>query len=150
MILSQFGSNWFLTSGINRKGRCGLRCGKNMPHDDTFQPLPPTGTQLYGYTDNAKDVVFYPKIYYRGCRVTPRHWQFESAEPILNCFLQPEDIGADLLGGKPVPDYANQFSAFLRLVQEDGWNWDMRDGGTKYIHVDDLEKIEGSPPEGAF
>jgi hypothetical protein len=31
-----------------------------------------------------------------------------------------------------------------------GWKWDWRDGGEKYFHVDDLEKIEGPPPEGPF
>lgn len=37
-----------------------------------------------------------------------------------------------------------------QLVQEFGWRDGGRDGLGGFIHVDDLEKIEGPPPDGAF
>lgn len=42
---------------------------------------------------------------------------------------------------------------YIRLVEEkrrEGWQWDIREGGFKYFHVDDIEKIEGPAPEGTF
>jgi hypothetical protein len=48
---------------------------------------------------------------------------------------------------------SRQGQASLRLRQqlvEDGWTDEGGDGLVRYVHVDDLEKIEGPPPEGAF
>ena len=43
-------------------------------------------------------------------------------------------------------EYARHVEAF----KAEGWAWDIREGGDTYIHIDDLEKIEGPPPAGAF
>jgi hypothetical protein len=121
-----------------------------MSNEGGFGPPPGAGQYLVRQVQSTEGIQIFPQLSYRGCRVSPEYWNPETSEPVLRCFLQPEEIGPELLGGAPVPDYVNQFPQFLRLVQEDGWKWDMRDGGTKYIHVDDLEKIEGPPPEGPF
>lgn len=38
----------------------------------------------------------------------------------------------------------------VERLRADGWGVDIMEGAFKYIHVDELEKIEGPPPDGAF
>jgi len=151
MILCQWDGNWFLSTGINReKGICWLRCGAKMPHNETFQPLPPVGAQLYGHTDNPEDVVVYPEIYYRGCRVWPQAWFTESAEPILKCHATPDNF--DDLDSEYFREIARRINAQFpsEVMMADGWYQIERGVFEKLIHVDNLEKIEGPPPEGPF
>lgn len=153
MILARWNGEWAIAQRL-RDGASG--CSLSV-RNAVGPKLQSCGFEPYNYKTfwhkyfpSVEEIVFYPEIYYRGCRVSPQYWQRESAEPILNCFLQPEDIGVDLLGGAAIPDYVREYPEFHRLVRADGWAWDAMDGGTRYIHVDDLEKIEGPPPEGPF
>lgn len=153
MILCQYNDKWFLSTGINQeKGICWLRCGPKMPHDETFQPLPPAGMGgvLYGYTDHPEEVIFYPEIYYAGMKVWPQAWDWERSEPILRCLAMPnslEDLDSDYFRKIAKEIGATYPSEILRA---DGWEQIGRGEYIKYIHVDDLEKIEGPPPEGPF
>lgn len=55
--------------------------------------------------------------------------------------METHDLGAR-------DEYENErMVADMRIL---GWDWDLREGGHKYIHVDELEKIEGPVPEGPF
>lgn len=96
------------------------------------------------YIDSIADITFFPEIRYRGFRVYPQGWHYESSEPLLKCYMDHSEISA---GGWDATK-----ERMCALI-EDGWQWDQREGGIKYVHVDDLEKIEGPPPApggGAF
>jgi hypothetical protein len=88
---------------------------------------------------------FFPEIRYRGCKVYPVWWHRESSEPLLAVHLPPRDL-----------DFSNFFvrppklDDLQRAMEADGWQGDGREGWHKYVHVDELEKIEGPPPEGPF
>ncbi len=91
-------------------------------------------------------IIFYPEIYYRlgdeRYRVYPwNRWCRDSTEPVLRCLI---DHGLISEGGMAETERR------IKTLINDGWQWDQRVGGIKYVHVDDLEKIEGPPPEGAF
>ncbi|MDP1660390.1 MAG: hypothetical protein Q8L55_00610 [Phycisphaerales bacterium] len=62
-------------------------------------------------------------------------------------FMEPEDLNLSCYFLKP-PAFKGE--EIMRAMRADGWGWDQREGGWKYFHVDELEKIEGPPPEGAF
>jgi hypothetical protein len=142
MILCEWNGNWYICTGIDRtKGGCWLRCGPKMPHPHNFKPLPPVGAVLYGNTPEVDSVVFYPSLYSNGWRVEPIAWDRDSSEPILRCFLD-----AGQLGRMSEQEYRET----VRVLREDGWHWDQRDGGEKYIHVNELERIKGPPPDGEF
>ena len=68
-------------------------------------------------------------------------WHPESSEPLLFCRIDDGKVGGQSEA---------EFMQRVRELQADGWTWEFREGCEKYVHVDDLEKIEGPPPEGAF
>ena len=151
MILCQWHGDWFLSTGINwGRRRCWLRCGAKMPHNETFQPLPPVGMQLYGFADNPDSVIFYPELYYRGCRIWPQWWDSERQDPILRCIALPsnlEDLDSDYL--REITRRINARYAGDVLIA-DGWEQIGRGEYVKFLHVDEIEKVEGPPPEGPF
>ena len=142
MILCNWHDDWFLSTGIRKDGQvCWLRCSPRMPHPRDFKPLPPVGAVVYGNTNELDAITFFPNVRYRGHRVDLWNFDPEREEPLLKCHIDPSELGGK--GGMDV---------VRRLIEElkrDGWLWDMREGGTKYVHVDELEKIEGPPPKGS-
>jgi len=91
----------------------------------------------YGSTDDIENVVFFPEIRYQNAKVYPEYWPTDSSEPLLRCRLMGWDARS--------AGYSNE------QQEADGWKGvGSGDGATKWIHVDDLEKIEGPPPEGPF
>jgi len=106
------------------------------------------GFQQYAYKtfwhkhfESWDDVLFYPLLRYQGCQVRPVSWHPESEEPLLRCAIDTNEIC-----GLEQQEYMKRVEQLRAL----GWHWDYREGGTKYCHVDELEKIEGPLPVGAF
>lgn len=91
--------------------------------------------------DQMSDILFYPQLRWQGFQVTPVCWNRESTEPLVLCRMETQSLGA-----KSDKEY-ERLVADMRTM---GWHWDLMEGGHKYIHVDELEKIDGPPPEGAF
>ncbi len=146
MILCTSQGMWFYSTGMNRIKRiCWVRCGPNMPHPDGFEPLPPVGALLDGPLAWPGDIRFFPEIRYRGCRVYPRAWHPTAHEPILKIFADDIDVSKYFKANPQV-----NTSDLRKALIADGWDWDAREGGVKSVHVDELEKIEGPPPEGPF
>ena len=117
-------------------------------------------------------ITFYPEIRWQGMKVRPERWDHESEEPMLLCILYIWDTnhivdaetGVDMETIHEVEKSGDR-ERWERLIQErDRVCMDLRHrlfdaGWTIYedqsmlqrlIHVDELEKIEGPPPEGAF
>ncbi|MBX3351817.1 MAG: hypothetical protein KF684_02690 [Phycisphaeraceae bacterium] len=98
---------------------------------------------MYGDVRLDSDISFYPELRYEGCKVYPwGGWRPDSAEPILGCLIgdlraSPDETADDVRARRE------------RLVAQ-GWEDGGRDGVAGYVHVDDLEKIEGPPPDGPF
>ena len=141
MILCKLAQEWYLSTGIDREtGLCWLRCGLNMQHLPGFQRVTPPGMFLYGSSGDLDAITFYPDIRYKGCGGRPVMWKPDGTEPILYCEM-----------GTPPSWSRQQREAKIAELEAEGWKWDRRDGiGRGYVHVDDLEKVEGPPPEGAF
>ena len=91
------------------------------------------------------DIRFFPEIRYRGCKVYPEWWHRESSEPLLAVLLLPSDLDFSKFFLRPPT-----LDDLQRAMEADGWQGDGREGWHKYVHVDELEKIEGPPPEGPF
>ncbi|QOJ18146.1 MAG: hypothetical protein HRU76_11335 [Phycisphaeraceae bacterium] len=91
---------------------------------------------------DPREVVFYPRLLYRGWLVTPERWHHTGAEPILLVRMGVEEISK--AGG------LKETMEARRELETDGWDWSRMEEGLKYVHVDQLEKVEGPPPEGAF
>lgn len=117
-------------------------------------------------------IIFYPTLHYRGLRVYPEYWHPESHEPLLHCRMMGDAITravqteslpeasdhATQTGKKEDADrwrslVAKQVAASLSLRQNlvnEGWTDQGSDGLVRFVYVDELEKIEGPPPKGAF
>jgi hypothetical protein len=104
----------------------------------------------HNYFPTLEDIALYPVIRYRGCRVWPEVWHPDAVEPLVRCRLETHDLNPASEFGRHTGSGILPYDEFAARVTADGWQWDMREGGTKYIHVDDLEKIEGPPPAGPF
>lgn len=150
MILCHWNGQWFLSTGINQeKGICWLRCGKQMPRPHYFQPLPPIGAQWYGNTDDVAGITFYPNIYYHGLKVWPLSWMPETNEPVLRCEAMPEQGDLDSEYFQEAVRRTGARSGEELLVA-DGWSHPDKFTYQKALHIDELEKFEGPPPEGPF
>ena len=143
MILCRFNNHWFLCTGIDLyTDRCWLRSGPKMHYPDTFQPLPPAGSVMHGSIEGVEHVTFYPEIRYDGLRVFPENWHFDNTDPVVMCHI-------------PSPRrFPNESKEAVQQHREELIAQGFEDGGREglkgYVHVDDLEKIEGPPPEGPF
>ena len=145
VILCREGDYWYYSTGVSReKNQCGVRCGPNMLNPGGLLPLPPVGALLYGLRPFDR-MIFFPEIRYRGSKVYPWGWHPTAREPILKIFADDIDASKYFIGNPLV-----NTSDLRRALIADGWDWDAREGGFKYVHVDELEKIEGPPPEGPF
>ncbi|HNO79875.1 MAG TPA: hypothetical protein PKN33_17645 [Phycisphaerae bacterium] len=144
MILCKFNGSWFLSTGINwKKNKCWLRCGAMMPHPETFKPLPPIGAVLSGSVEGIEGVTFYPVLNYQNYEVWPQFWHRESAEPLLHCHIDANTLSIGTTN-------STEFRQRVQELQALSWKYELREGCEKYVHVDELRKIEGPPPEGTF
>ncbi|MBL0871368.1 MAG: hypothetical protein IBJ18_12420 [Phycisphaerales bacterium] len=109
-------------------------------------PLPPIGAQMYGLRPYT-GMTFFPELRYRGCRVTPVFWHATATEPLLLVHMTQEDLDFSKYFVKPPNRTGHEIK---RAMEADGWSWDLREDGYRYLHVDELEKIEGQPPESSF
>lgn len=140
MILCRCQGNWFLTTGTDSQtGKCWVRCGPRMPHPPNFKPLPPTGAMLYGTVELNEEVRFYQRLQWQGLTISPVMWNRDSESPLLLCRIETHQLRA------------RSEQEYLRLVDDMrvlGWSWDLHEGGHRYLHVDELEKVEGVAPTG--
>lgn len=120
-----------------------------MPHPDGFKTLPPVGAVMYGAVPLANGIAFYPELYYHGLPVWPASWCSESAEPIVRCEAMPQEGQLDDEYFQCVLQHSTVDHRNNRLLA-DGWAKPDKFVYSKYVHVDDLEKIEGPPPDGPF
>jgi hypothetical protein len=91
--------------------------------------------------DSLNSVTLYPELRYRELRVYSEAWHPESEEPLLLCYMPTV-----MHPGEPESVWGLRRE---RLIEE-GWEDGGRDGLKGYVHVDELEKIEGPPPTGSF
>jgi hypothetical protein len=145
VILCREGDYWYYSTGVSReKNQCGVRCGPNMLNPGGLLPLPPVGALLYGLRPFDR-MIFFPEIRYRGCKVSPWAWHPTAHEPILR--IDGSNLDGYRLNG---PFNAGPNFDFTAALLADGWEGDDYLGWSRYVHVDELEKIEGPPPEGPF
>ena len=120
-----------------------------MPSPPKFQPVPPAGALKYGSVPLSSELIFYPELYYHGLKVWPKSWDPDSSEPVLECDAMPEDGQLEDQYFQEVLEQSSIDHGGDSLLA-DGWDrWD-KFVYRKFIHVDELEKIEGPPPEGPF
>lgn len=141
MVLAEWDGNWYLSTGINSlKGQTWLRAGRRMPHPAEFKPLPPIGAVVYGPAPVA-EVRFYPQLRWEGFPVWPFMWDIDSACPRLQIHMSTHTL--------PATD-ERSYMELVELMRAAGWGWDIMEGGFRYVHPDELDKIEGMPAANDF
>jgi hypothetical protein len=151
MLLCKKDGLWYLAVRARAENRgCALRVGPKMPNEGGFEPVPPIGALLAKQVDAVSGITFYPDIRVHGLRVFPQAWHRDSSEPQLRCALYTNEISSRITEFKDLAKRQRIYDAHVQALQRDGWSWDAREGGEKYVHVDELEKLEGPPPEGVF
>lgn len=106
-----------------------------------------SGAFWHRHFPDLTGICFFPHLSVRGCRVTPWQWHPTAEEPLLMVHMDTTHLDLSRYFLKP-PAFKGE--EIMRAMRADGWGWDQCEGGYKYFHVDELEKIEGPPPEGAF
>lgn len=91
------------------------------------------------------DLQFFPTIEYRGCPVHAKGWHRESNTLTLLIDLAPHNLL--LTSYFEVPPKREDV---VRAMRADGWDWDPREGGAKYVAIDELHLVEGEAPPGRF
>jgi len=151
LLAERFGS-WFLagrTSDPKWSGRFSIKAGLAMPTPLEFQ-WSRLNNYLHAVVEPARlrEFTFYPEVYYKGLPITPLWWKPDSEGPVLLAHMMPEHryfVKSPYYKG-PDATAEENFNALL----EDGWEPAGIGEWTRWLHVDELEKIEGPPPEGAF
>lgn len=113
-----------------------------MPRGEGFEPSGPSPVYFWRGSVLIADpaITWYPELRYRGYPVSPyMGWKPETPEPMLGCYLDTCAIRG--IGHHDTP---GERAALLA----DGWH--ERDGFFRYVHVDEIEKSEGPPPDGPF
>ena len=134
-ILCYYNMRWYLSHrGSNGSKTCSLSCGKMMSHEPGFIAV---NNYLGKQLSSIDGVTFYPELRYKWFRVYPwiSGWKSDSQEPVLQCWVDHNAAVNDIA---------------VEALKEDGWSCSPREGCVKYLHVDELEKIEGPPPDGPF
>jgi hypothetical protein len=139
MILAKRKGDWLLAAFAPHIRGCNLSTNR-VPREDIDEFHVWRGNIRVWSHAPIDGITFYPEIRYKGCGGRPVMWKADSTEPILYCEI-----------GTPPGWSRQQQEANISELEAEGWNWDRRDGvGRGYVHVEDLEKVEGPPPERAF
>lgn len=120
-----------------------------MPHPSHFQPLPPVGALLWGLVSPVSEVTFYPELRWNGVPVYAKSWHLDSAEPILLVGMDRSTMGQEVRrSGVSAPEeIIRAVQAYVEWLKSCGWDCsNAREECTTFMHVDDLEKIEGAVP----
>jgi hypothetical protein len=101
---------------------------------------------VHGTVSPLADVVFYPTVRYYGLKVSVSDFHHTDDQPRLVCYADPrfEDLQSPhyraIQERTPTP-YP------CEVLSRDGWEQPGKGEFRKIIHVDDLEKLEGPPPD---
>lgn len=176
-ILCSRDAQWFLagSSGDPRwSGAFSIRVGPGMNRAPGFDWRNEPGYSHAIVQEGRRgEFQFFRELLFQRMRVHPEWWHFEAAEPLLHCRLRGDQITQkvgllpEILRARAAADQSGDpadheswrqlcmaaekaaFALRAELVNE-GWKDQSGDGLVKYLHVEELEKIEGPPPEGAF
>jgi hypothetical protein len=135
MMLARRHDEWYLAAFAAHIAGCNLSTTRKPRHDTSEFHLWRDKVWVWSNAP-TNGVLFFPRLLWNRRTVTPVYWHQESTEPLLLCRMETHDLGA-----RNEKEY-QQMAKEMRTL---GWDWDLREGGHKYIHVDDLEKIEGPP-----
>lgn len=140
MVLASRSGEWYLAAFAKHLQGCNLSTTvRPAVNRDAFH-LWQNSVWVWSNAPIA-GITFYPQLRWHGFPVTPISWAKGATEPMLRCSIGP-------LTQKDIPPGIERFTDYLRAH---GWAWSVRDFmGERTVHVDELEKIEGPPPEGAF
>jgi len=99
-----------------------------------------------------KDARFFPDARWLGARVVISGWAPRSAEPLLMCGVERDEIDPRRWFGRPEACAVDiDPEEFMIACREIGWSYSPRDGNAgRLCRVDELELTEGPPPEGVF
>lgn len=105
------------------------------------------------YFPSVEGIRFFPKHSWRGSQIAIYGWSSRHPDrPVLNCVVWRDWINpAKWFGMEGVKVQQIDTVELMELCGGLGWNYDINDNiGYRYCTIDELELIEGPPPEGAF
>ena len=90
---------------------------------------------------------FFIEARVNGVSVTPLSWSSRHEEPRVCCVVEALDMDwVKWFGREPIDVWDR-----VTLMESVGWSWDVRDDmGHRACRLEEVELIEGPPPEGAF
>lgn len=139
LVLAQKDDHWFLAAFAAHIQGCNLSTTL-LPFDNRDRFAKHFSGVFVRSNAPLEGITFYPRLRFRGQIVVPWGWKPDTSEPILHVFM-------DSLEFPKVGDTG----ATIAQLERQGWgNVDPREGAFRYVHVDELEKTEGPPPEGPF
>lgn len=143
MVLAKRRDEWFLAAFAPHIKGCNLSTNRKPLHKrDQFHHW--RGNVFVQSHAPLDDIVFYPELLYHGYRVYPEWWDSDRHEPLIHCVT-----GSDSWR-RPIRTEADLHEMIAEL-KADGWEYNPKDqDARRYIHVDELEKVEGPPPGQAL
>ncbi len=90
---------------------------------------------------------FFPKAYWHGTPVWITAWCVHTPDARVQCEVMANEINQEAWFGRR---YKSSLE-WAPLARELGWGYDFNDMiATRYCTIDELDLVEGPPPEGPF
>ena len=99
------------------------------------------------YFPDPSAIRFFPKAYWRGTPVGIAGWCVHTPDAQVQCEVMSNEINQEAWFGRR---YKSSLE-WAPLARALGWGYDHNDMiATRYCTIDELELVEGPPPEGTF
>jgi hypothetical protein len=148
MIVAQWEGEWCLAQHINLDvSGCSLslpftKIAAARAHGFNIERF-----YSHKYFPDTSGIRFFPKAYWRGTPVGIAGWCVHTPDARVHCEVMANDINQQAWFGR-------RFKSSLEwapLARALGWGYDHNDMiATRYCTIDELELVEGPPPEGTF
>ncbi len=96
---------------------------------------------------SATGIRFFPKAYWRGTPVGIAGWCVHTPDARVHCEVMSNEINQEAWFGRRYKS-SLEWAPLARAI---GWDYDFHDMiAARYCTIDELELVEGPPPEGPF
>jgi hypothetical protein len=148
-VLCNWRGYWALCARVDiAKDSCFISGGPWLPSEEEHPTLSRRGKKsVYGTVSPLADVVFYPRLSYHGLNIASPRFYIGDDQPRVICSVSPSNLSdlqseyfLEIQQRHPTPNPGE-------VLRQDGWAQPDKGVYEKIVHVDNLEKIEGPPPD---
>ncbi len=147
-VLCNWRGYWALCARVDAaKDSCFISGGPWLPSEEAYPTLSRRGkTIVSGTVSPLADVVFYPTVRYYGLKVSVSDFYHTDDQPRLVCYADPRSEDLQSPHNRAIQE-RHPTPYPCEVLSRDGWEQPGKGEFRKIIHVDDLEKLEGPPPD---